>query len=54
MGVAYRYNGTVNKTIQILEEEPEGKAYAIDQCFSTDGPRPGTRPWHQLYRDLVL
>jgi len=23
----------------------------IDQCFSTAGPRPGTGPWHQLYRD---
>jgi len=20
------------------------------QCFSTTGPRPGTGPWHQLYR----
>jgi len=20
------------------------------QCFSTPGPRPGTGPWHQLYR----
>ena len=23
---------------------------ALDQCFSTAGSRPGTRPWHQLYR----
>jgi len=22
----------------------------LDQCFSTAGPRPGTGPWHQLYR----
>jgi hypothetical protein len=22
----------------------------LDQCFSTTGPRPGTGPWHQLYR----
>ena len=22
----------------------------VDQCFSTAGPRPGTGPWHQLYR----
>ena len=22
----------------------------IDQCFSIAGPRPGTGPWHQLYR----
>ena len=24
--------------------------YRIRQCFSTAGPRPGTGPWHQLYR----
>jgi len=24
--------------------------YSLDQCFSTAGPRPGTGPWHQLYR----
>jgi len=22
----------------------------LGQCFSTAGPRPGTRTWHQLYR----
>jgi len=22
----------------------------LGQCFSTAGPRPGTGPWHQLYR----
>jgi len=22
----------------------------LTQCFSTAGPRPGTEPWHQLYR----
>jgi hypothetical protein len=22
----------------------------LDQCFPTAGPRPGTGPWHQLYR----
>jgi len=22
----------------------------VEQCFSTAGPRPGTGPWHQLYR----
>jgi hypothetical protein len=22
----------------------------LHQCFSTAGPRPGTRPWHQLYQ----
>ena len=22
----------------------------VKQCFSTAGPRPGTGPWHQLYR----
>jgi hypothetical protein len=25
-------------------------AGALDQCFSTAGPRPVTSPWHQLYR----
>jgi len=25
-------------------------ACLLDQCFSTAGPRPGTGPWHQLYR----
>ena len=24
--------------------------YRLHQCFSTAGPRPGTGPWHQLYR----
>jgi hypothetical protein len=24
--------------------------YCLNLCFSTAGPRPGTRPWHQLYR----
>jgi len=23
--------------------------YALHQCFSTAGPRPGTGPWHQFY-----
>jgi len=22
----------------------------VVQCFSNAGPRPGTGPWHQLYR----
>ena len=22
----------------------------LEQCFSNAGPRPGTGPWHQLYR----
>jgi hypothetical protein len=22
----------------------------LNQCFPTAGPRPGTGPWHQLYR----
>jgi len=22
----------------------------LGQCFSTTGPRPGTGPWHKLYR----
>jgi len=26
------------------------KKMCLEQCFSTAGPRPGTGPWHQLYR----
>ena len=26
---------------------------SLDQCFSTAGPRPGTGPWHQLYRAAI-
>ena len=25
-------------------------AGVVEQCFSTAGLRPGTGPWHQLYR----
>ena len=25
-------------------------SHPLVQCFSTAGPRPGTGPWHQLYR----
>jgi len=24
----------------------------LAQCFSTAGPRPGTGPWHPLYRTV--
>jgi len=24
--------------------------HPVNKCFSTAGPRPGTGPWHQLYR----
>jgi hypothetical protein len=24
--------------------------WTLEQCFSTAGPRPGTGPWHQVYR----
>jgi hypothetical protein len=24
--------------------------FALEQCFPTAGPRPGTGPWNQLYR----
>jgi len=27
-----------------------GRQKDIHQCFSTAGPRPGTRPWHYLHR----
>ena len=26
------------------------REFTINQCFSTARPRPGTGPWHQLYR----
>ena len=26
------------------------RGHDLEQCFSTAGPRPGTGPWHQLYR----
>jgi hypothetical protein len=28
--------------------------YSLGQCFSTARPRASTRPWHQLYRALIL
>jgi hypothetical protein len=30
----------------VVEDVP----FHLGQCFSTAGPRPGTGPWHQLYR----
>ena len=33
-----------NRRYQNLKEE------ALEQCFSTAGPQPGTGPWHQLNR----
>jgi hypothetical protein len=33
-----------NRRYQNLKQE------ALDQCFSTAGPRPGNGPWDQLYR----
>jgi hypothetical protein len=30
------------------------KPYALEQCFSTAGPRPSTGPGRQFYRALVL
>ena len=35
------YKDTVNKSLQYCP---------LEQCFSTVGSRPGTGPWHQLYR----
>jgi hypothetical protein len=26
------------------------QAFSLAQCFSSAGPRPGTGPWHKLYR----
>jgi hypothetical protein len=30
------------------------QTYTLDQCFSTAGPKPGTGPWHQLYRAATI
>jgi hypothetical protein len=49
------------KVIQVLREEltnidrrarPDAinQKVLLEQCFPTAGPRPGTGPWHQLYR----
>ena len=31
-------------------EATSSSGVTLKQCFSTAGPRPGTGPWHQLYR----
>jgi len=46
----------MKKSEQLLGDRKETRGYwklkeeALYQCFSTAGPRPGTGPWHQLYR----
>ena len=34
----------------ILTDLSAQRRHRLEQCFSTAGPRPGTGPWHQLYR----
>jgi len=41
--------------VMICSKDPESINIKMDDdalkhCFSTAGPRPGTGPWHQLYR----
>jgi hypothetical protein len=38
----------------ISASERRKTVHALDQCFSTAGPRPGTGSWHRFYRALVL
>ena len=33
-----------------LSSPQESIWHSLHQCFSTAGPRPGTGPWHQLFR----
>jgi hypothetical protein len=39
----------ITDTIQVTEGRTVVSA-ALGRCFSTAGPRPGTGPWHQIYR----
>ena len=39
--------GTV---LEVQELHKAFQSHVLDQCFSTAGPRPGTGPWHHLYR----
>ena len=34
----------------LLTSEDQLVRRGLGQCFSSAGPRPGTGPWHQLYR----
>jgi hypothetical protein len=46
----------VRRRRKLLDDPKETRGYshlkeeALDQCFPTAGQRPGTGPWHQLYR----
>jgi len=42
--------GCAKTLVGSLEEVDRLEYIVLDQCFSTAGPRPGTGPWHQLYR----
>jgi hypothetical protein len=46
---AITYNVNIKKPKKIGEKEKA--RVGVEQCFSTAGPRPGTGPWLQLYRD---
>ena len=50
------YNNSKNTSNRIQKTCHETKHIhsicCLHQCFSTAGPRPGTRPWHPLYRAM--
>ena len=35
---------------QIWHQTRQARLQSLHQCFSIAGPRPGTVPWHQIYR----
>jgi len=41
-----------SECVHVLAEDKTRAMFpsALDQCFLTAGPLPGTGPWHQLYR----
>jgi len=40
----------VNRNFLFESAASDCHDHAVEQCFSAAGPRPGTGPWHQLYR----
>jgi len=37
-------------SLKWITESKSLATYGLGQCFLTAGPRPGSGPWHQLYR----
>jgi len=46
----YQVGLSLYKYIETLGQQNLKFVSAVHHCFSTAGPRPGTGPWHQLYR----